>query len=106
MGSGADPIIPHPWRPALAQRQRQIDNTGIAPRDLEAAFLEDAEHRHVLGQDLRGEMVEPGLAGNDREVAHQGGADAPALMAVDHDKSQFGLPGPLHDVTAAADDYG
>jgi hypothetical protein len=66
------------------------------------AFLEHLQHRGVLRQDLRDQLLEPGCVGNRREMAYEGRADPLPLALVDHGEGHLGLAGLRHDVASAA----
>lgn len=79
-----------------------------APGDLEAGLLEHGEHLAVLRQHLGGEPPDAVLAGGDRQVLHEDGAQAAALRGVgdvERDLGGVGVPVavvPAHAEQAAA----
>ena len=80
-----------PDRASFRKSKREMDDRTL-PLHIaaEPAFLEHLPHRHVVGQDLRNQFLEPGVASNRDEMAHQRSTDASPLVFVDNGKSDFG----------------
>src|ERR1700750_2361353 len=72
----------------------------------EAELLEHLQHRRVLGQYLRNQLLEPGLARENAEMAHQDGADALSLIRIHDDERDFGLARRGDDISPAAGNDG
>jgi hypothetical protein len=66
--------------------------------------LEHLQHRKVFRKDFRNELLDPGIAGEQREMAHQSRADAVSLVFVNDRKSQLGCSLSDDDIAATADD--
>jgi hypothetical protein len=66
--------------------------------------LEHFQHRDIFRQDVRNQFLDPGVAGELREMAHQSRADALSLIVINHCESDLGSFRPHDDVTSAADD--
>ena len=82
-----------------------MNHLRVAPSArLEAEFAENLSHGGVFRKDFGDQFLQPGLARNDGEVAHQQRADALALIVIDDDKGDLGLAGVGDDVTPPADD--
>ena len=66
---------------------------------------EDLQHGGVPRQNIGDQFLEPGVAGDGHEVAHQRRADALSLVGIVHGEGDLGLAGRPHDVAAPADDH-
>lgn len=88
----------------LRQSKRHLHGPTFAPRAHgQATPFEDLQHRAIARQHIRRELLEPGIARNCNEMAHQGGADGLSLISIDNSEGQFGLSGLHDDITPAAD---
>ena len=74
-------------------------------RWIAARFSRNLQHRNIVRQDLGDQLLEPGLTGNRRDMAHERRADPLPLVLIDYGKSHLGLPWLHHDVASAAHDY-
>ena len=82
-----------------------MDDPGLAFRgDVKPAPCEHFQHGDVVRQNLRNQLLEPGLSCKGNEMAHQESADASALIFIYNGECQLGRFGPNKDVTSAADD--
>ena len=82
-----------------------MDGARLPPDpDPKPTCLEHLQHRGVLRQHIRTQLLEPGLPGKSREMAHQGRADALPLVSIVYDEGHLGFTGPHHDVAPPADD--
>ena len=66
----------------------------------QTTFLEHSQHCQVFRQDFRDELVEPGLAGNRREVTHQCRPNSLPLAGVDYSEGNLGLLRAAEDFSA------
>ena len=64
-------------------------------------FLEDAQHRLVIGQDVRDQLPEACATADGDQVAHESGTNPLALVVVDESESDFRYMG-AHDKIPAA----
>jgi len=71
----------------------------------QTTFLEHSQHCQVFRQDFRDELVEPGLAGNRREVTHQCRPNSLPLVGVDYSEGNLGLPRFQQNVAPTTSDY-
>src|ERR1700733_4160583 len=70
----------------------------------EAEPLEHFQHRGVLGQHLRNQLLEAPVARQKSQMPHEDRADTLTLIGIDHDKSYLGLAGPDNDIASTTDD--
>ena len=64
--------------------------------------MEHFQHRSVVRQYLRDQLIEPAIARQNREMTHQDAADALPLIGVDYHEGDLGLARPHHDVASGA----
>ena len=70
------------------------------------AFLEHLQHRHVVGENLRGQFPETGSLRNRGEVAHERRAEPLPLIRIDDGESHFRRAGLRDDIPRSADNGG
>src|SRR4051812_38268788 len=100
------PFIPCGTYPS-GERKRNVHAFGcMLSREMKPAVLEHLQHRNVLGQNLRDQLIEPRPTGNRSKMAHQCRADPLSLVLVDDGKSHLGCPRLSDNVTRASDDQG
>jgi predicted PurR-regulated permease PerM len=89
----------------LGEPQRQMLHLGIVCRlNAEAESLEQPEHRSILGQDCRDELLQAGSACELNQVAQECRTDPVSLIGIDYDKGHFGLARARDDIACAAHD--
>ena len=87
------------------QAKRDMHHPGLAPRrHWQAAVLEHLQHRCVVRQNLRDELVKARVTGDRGQMAQQHGAETAALKLIDHGEGPLGASGLQHDVAPTADD--
>src|SRR5262245_18727712 len=92
---------------ALGSRNahRDVDDPILLPpAKAEPASLEYLQHWDVIRENLGDQFLEPGLAGQRNDVAHQHCADALSLVFIDNRERYLGCPRTHDDVTSATDD--
>src|SRR5262245_44174738 len=90
-------------RLAALQRESNVYDAGLAARRHgKAAPFEYLEHRGILRQDFREELLDPRRARDGDEVAQQARGDAQALMRIVHGERDLGAVGRRNDITPAA----
>src|SRR5438270_870834 len=73
---------------------------------LEAEFSEHSQHRGVLGQDIRDQLIQSCVARQVSQMPHEGRSDPLSLIRIHHDKGYFRLTGLDNDIASTSDDRG
>src|SRR5262245_45662552 len=72
----------------------------------EAQSAKQAEHRCVVRQDVRYQLLQSSVSREFNQMPQKCRADAFALIGIDHDEGQFGDACFRYDVAAATNDHG